>query len=547
MSVVQPVHLDDRNGSTDSKQENENLKDDVEEKAKPTESWQDSNQIDQPPSVSRWISFRTDIFLMPLLTIAFGMQYYDKAILGSATLFGILTDLNLIDPNGKTERYSQASACFYYGYLAGAIPMSILAQRWKGQLHFFLGFMVILWGVIVMLTCIVTDWRGLYAQRIFLGFIEASVSPGFVAITRMWYTKAEQPLRLGIWWSAVGLFSIVSGLINNALGRANTSLADWKLMFLVPGAFTIFFGILLLCFLPPSPLRSPLIPIPGFNKFSQEQRRVIDAKVRCNMTGNERAGSTWSWDQAKEGLRDPQIYIFFLLATSIYVSNGAVTVFGPLLVKSIGFTSLRATILLTPGGATTAIGIYAVTFLATRKWVYRTPFARTALLIISCWPVIIGCAMCWRGNWDIKAIPLAGYYLIPIFGAPFVMMLGTCTANIAGSTKQAIASAAIFLGYNCGNIASSYILISSEKKDHYPTTFQIVIGCMCATMALAIIQALYLSRENRRRDRIYGQSVVQNSVKSDNDNEAQLKEDQLESTVHHDLTDRQNTNFRYTY
>jgi Major Facilitator Superfamily len=542
MSVVNVIH--DENDSTHSNEKNYDGARGKGNESGP-EQVTNSSAVESSPSVSRWISFRTDILLMPLLTIAFGMQYYDKAILGSATLFGILTDLNLIDPDGKTYRYSQASACFYYGYLAGAIPMSILAQRWKGQLHIFLGVMVILWGIIVMLTCIVTDYRGLYAQRIFLGFVEASVSPGFVAITRMWYTKAEQPLRLGIWWSAVGLFSIVSGLINNALGRADTALADWKLMFLVPGAFTIFFGFLLLIFLPPSPLRSPLIPIPGFNKFNQEQREAIDTKVRRNMTGNERAGSSWNWEQAKEGLRDPQIYIFFLLATAIYVSNGAVTVFGPLLVKSIGFTSLRATILLTPGGATTAAGIYTVAFLATRKWVYRIPFARTALLIISCWPVIIGCAMCWRGNWEHKEIPLAGYYLIPIFGAPFVMMLGSCTANIAGSTKQAIASAAIFLGYNCGNIASSYILISKEKKDHYPTTFQIVIGCMCATMALAIIQALYLANENRKRDRLYGRSV--NSTNTSDEKEAQLKAAQLEETFNHDLTDRQNTNFRYTY
>lgn len=30
-------------------------------------------------------------------------------------------------------------------------------------------------------------------------FVEASVSPGFIAVTRLWYTKQEQPIRLGIW------------------------------------------------------------------------------------------------------------------------------------------------------------------------------------------------------------------------------------------------------------------------------------------------------------------------------------------------------------
>jgi hypothetical protein len=30
-------------------------------------------------------------------------------------------------------------------------------------------------------------------------FIEASVSPGFVAVTRKWYTREEQTVRLGVW------------------------------------------------------------------------------------------------------------------------------------------------------------------------------------------------------------------------------------------------------------------------------------------------------------------------------------------------------------
>lgn len=34
---------------------------------------------------------------MPLLVISFGLQYYDKAILGSASIFGIIKDLGLVD------------------------------------------------------------------------------------------------------------------------------------------------------------------------------------------------------------------------------------------------------------------------------------------------------------------------------------------------------------------------------------------------------------------------------------------------------------------
>lgn len=44
--------------------------------------------------------------------------------------------------------------------------------------------------------------------RIFLGLVESSVSPGFVRLTKNFYTRSEAPPRLGFWYSATGLFSI---------------------------------------------------------------------------------------------------------------------------------------------------------------------------------------------------------------------------------------------------------------------------------------------------------------------------------------------------
>ena len=71
---------------------------------------------------------KVDWILMPILTVTLGLQvsigcllvstcthrqYYDKAVLGNAAVFGILTDLDLIRTvNGvsSTKRYSTATA-----------------------------------------------------------------------------------------------------------------------------------------------------------------------------------------------------------------------------------------------------------------------------------------------------------------------------------------------------------------------------------------------------------------------------------------------------
>jgi hypothetical protein len=91
----------------------------------------------------------------------------------------------------------------------------------------------------------------------------------------------------------------------------------------------------------------------------------------------------------------------------------------------------------------TCIVIYIVGYLAG-----RFKDARTYILPASCLPVIAGSIMIWKGSWEHKALPLWGYYLLPTFGAPYVLILGIAASNVAGGTKKAICNGMIFIGYN---------------------------------------------------------------------------------------------------
>ncbi|CAO1638452.1 unnamed protein product [Sympodiomycopsis kandeliae] len=494
---------------------------------------------------------QTDLLLLPLLTLAFGMQFYDKAVLGAASIFGILPalDLQTIDPvTGAKDlsRYSLATACFYYGYIGAVIPMALLAQRIK--IAYFLGTCITIWGIIVILTPVVSSWQGLCVQRVFLGVVESSVSPGFILITRQWYTKAEMPFRVGIWSSATGLFSILSGLINYGIGthHQGNDIDTWKVLFLVPGAMTIFTGVAFFFILPNSPFESPLLRIPGYNVFEDERRMAIMEKTKAEMLGSNNLQSRWKWSQVIEALIDPKIWLYTFMATTIYICNGGVTTFGPIIIKSIGYSSTKAILLQTPGGATTVISILVVCLLS-----IKFKEARLVLLCISCIPVLIGAAMIWGSSWNDKGVPLAGYYLIPIFGAPYVMLLSSAAANVAGSTKSTFTSGAIFVGYNAGNIAAAYILKPSEAANHYPTTWKIIIAMMIVTMGLAGLLAAMFFWQNKKRNTSGTKGPIQSSQQGDVDQKQRDSTDpsfdekvQLDEQ---DLTDWENKRFRYVY
>ena len=56
---------------------------------------------------------------------------------------------------------------------------------------------VAVWGLCLALTAACHNFQALYAQRFFLGFFEAGVSPMFMMIVGQFYRKNEQAFRIG--------------------------------------------------------------------------------------------------------------------------------------------------------------------------------------------------------------------------------------------------------------------------------------------------------------------------------------------------------------
>lgn len=74
---------------------------------------------------------KIDAWLMPIITVTYGLQYVDKVILNGASQFGIVHDLDLYTIAGHDEqtkepilnlhRFSLVTLIFYWGYLAGGM------------------------------------------------------------------------------------------------------------------------------------------------------------------------------------------------------------------------------------------------------------------------------------------------------------------------------------------------------------------------------------------------------------------------------------------
>ncbi|KAF9269826.1 MFS general substrate transporter [Marasmius fiardii PR-910] len=504
-----------------------------------------SNQVENEKYFHRKLVRKIDIILLPILTISYGLQLYDKLVLGSASVFGIIEDLNLstiVNGISSTERYSTANAAFYYGYIVAVLPISLLLQRLP--LVRTLSAMIFLWGVICILTVIVTSYPGLVVQRVFLGVVESSVSPGFVLITSLWYTKEEQTARLGIWYSSTGIFSMFSGIVNYGIGHAGGTLAAWKYMYIFAGAWTILWAFVVLFAVPDSPDR------PG-RRFSEQEKILLKQRLASNMTGNDQ--TRWKPKQAMEAMKDVKLWLMMFCASAIYVCNGGVTAFGARIIKSFGYSSLDSILLQIPGGVMTCIAIYIVGYLAG-----RFKDSRTYVLALSCLPVITGSVMIWKGSWFHKALPLWGYYLLPTFGAPYVVVLSIAASNVAGGTKKAICNGMIFIGYNVGNIVGGYsksschhirsfpnsfiVVFANEPSIHYRSTWIALIVCMCFVMSSSFVLRLIMARQNARRDAAAQQREVGGAGDEERKPQSVIYDNDPEIE---DLTDWEQEAFRY--
>ncbi|CAN8097653.1 unnamed protein product [Discula destructiva] len=474
----------------------------------------DARPID--PAIAARVLRKIDLFLMPAMVIGYGLVYWDKAILGSAAIFGLTTDLelsvaDLVTGQVNTSRLSWATSIFYFGQLIGSYPMIYALQHFNTK-H-FLAPVVMIWAVICAATAGVSTWQGLLVQRFFLGFTESIIPTTFMLIVSGYYTQSEQALRQSWWFSGTGWFTVIGSALNYGFAQIRSGvLAPWQYIYVFAGGLTFLFGIWCL-FLPDSPVDAWFL--------SPAERLVAVERLRAGQTGVR--NHVIKMDQVKEGMLDVKVWLVALTMAAAYTVNGAVSGFGPLIVSTFGYSSLESILFQFPLGFICAIGIPLTGWLSSRLRNARIP-----LLILCCFPVIAGFVIIWKSSWGHRPVaPVVGYSLLGFFGPVVSLVITLGAGNVAGETKKSFMAAAVFFAYCVGNIVGPQLVKSQTKGEHYPELWTGLITCYCITIISASVLGLIIYRENERRDKL------------------DFNGSEKDRMAFKDLTDKKNPYFRY--
>jgi MFS family permease len=210
---------------------------------------------------------------------------------------------------------------FYFGFLAWAFPTNFLMQRLP--LGKYLGFNIFMWGFFLMLQAACNSFATLGVLRALAGAAEACSDPSFMLITVMWYTRREQPLRIGLWYTANGLGIALGGLLGYAIGHIHGALASWRYEFIIIGALCCSWGIVIGIFMPDSPVTAKFL--------NDREKRIAVERLKSNQTGIE--NKHLKPYQVWEAFTDIKLYLFFTLGVVGNIPNGGISNFGTLIIK----------------------------------------------------------------------------------------------------------------------------------------------------------------------------------------------------------------------
>ncbi|KAL2420042.1 putative transporter [Exophiala dermatitidis] len=449
---------------------------------------------------------KVDLLLLPLMVGTYLFQYIDKQALSYGAVFDIRQNTHM-----TTNQYSWLTSIFYFAFLVSTYPWQILAQ--KTRMAKVVAGNIIAWGAMLMVTASCHNFTGLAICRFLLGVFEAPITPLFMMIIGMWYSRQEQPFRAGIFYSTNGMGIMLGGIFTYGIGQID-NFPVWKAIFLVCGGLTFLWGFVVLRFLPDS-----IFTAKG---FTLEHKAMLIGRAKVGRTGvfNRKI----KWYQVKEALTDPQVLILTLFMLLNETINGGLAPFGKLILKGIVTDSLQTVALGIPLGAFFIFWVLSGTYLASR-------FKNVRCIVMSIYviPTLIAVICFWKGDRKhYKVGMLFAYYIQGAYCCSLIIALQMPGANLSGYTKRATATCMVFAAYCAGNIIGPHAFLAEEAPT-YPTGCKLMLSCAAAMIVLAQVLRFVLIRRNKERDAA-----------------AAALTDPTEE-VGADITDFENPNFRYVY
>ncbi|RMT69281.1 hypothetical protein ALP29_00167 [Pseudomonas syringae pv. avii] len=175
-----------------------------------------------PPVVDlRWLR------VIPPIVITCIMSYMDRINIAFAMPGGMADDLGV-----SASMVGLAGGIFFVGYLFLQVPGGKLAVHGSGKR--FIGWSLLAWAVISILTGFVTNHYQLLFLRFALGVAEGGMLPVVLTMISNWFPDKERGRANAI----VIMFVPLAGIITAPLSGWIIAALDWRMLFIIEGVLS---------------------------------------------------------------------------------------------------------------------------------------------------------------------------------------------------------------------------------------------------------------------------------------------------------------------
>ncbi|KAF8895519.1 major facilitator superfamily domain-containing protein [Infundibulicybe gibba] len=400
---------------------------------------------------------------------------HNRTNIGNARIVGLASDLNVSPPE-----YNTALALYFVAYVIFEVPSNIILKRFDPQI--WLPTLTLLWGVVSICQGLVKNRAGLFGIRFLLGVSEAGLFPGVIYLFSVYYRRHERSWRVAIFFGGAALAGAFGGILAFAIGKMDGigGRKGWEWIFILEGILTVAVSIMAYWIVPTWSHKAKFL--------TETERERLLSRLRADSdAANE---EKFEWYFVRQAFTDHLVWAYALLFHGFAFVLYSLSLFLPTIIAGLGFQSWQAQLMTVPPNTLASLSIWFTVWLSSR-YNRRAPFIIGSALVAIVGYIVLLTTTTAGAQYLGVHLAAAGVY------TGNALLLSWPGENVSGQTKRAVAVAMQITIGDVGAIAGPNFASHRYRKAHI-----IAIGYLVFSAVMAGYLSVWMSQENKRRDRI---------------------------------------------
>ncbi|OAX37882.1 MFS general substrate transporter [Rhizopogon vinicolor AM-OR11-026] len=417
---------------------------------------------------------KIDWHLLPLVTSLFLLSFLDRVNVGNAKVAGMSTDLNLTG-----FKYNIAAAVLFIPYSLAEVPSNIALKLFRPSR--WIPTIMVAWGLVMTLMCLVNSFQSLVVARLFLGLAEAGLFPGVNYYLCLWYPRSQLSKRIAIFFSAATIAGAFGGLLAYGIEYMEGvgGLHGWQWIFCLEGIVTVLVAFLSF-FL--------MYDYPETAKFLTESERVYIVNMLKEDANN--LSTHYHIRFVLQAMKDYKTYVQTLIYIGLVVPGYAIALFSPTIINDLGYSAANAQLLSVPPFVLGCIATILVGIKSDQHNL-RGPYIIGGAFVSLVGYILLYCSVQAGPSYAGACLAALGVF------STVAVDLAWMISNAGGDLKRGVVIAIVIGLGNLGGICSSFIYID-------PPRYHIGHGTVMAFLSLSILMSMFAmwdyNRLNKKKE-----------------------------------------------